>query len=431
MILFCTFLQYHLSTLVVSQATIAASENLSSRGAQRMANISASAMSAGARWFALNDSSGANFSRGSGLYCRWGPSGQFNPNDCHHYQMIRMFANKRILEKLVCQQASNSISAVQPPNTSILLPSSVDSTNTSRNVSPIASTTDQVSKENPVRLAHEVAAAGIIGAPGAAGIANYYNALQEAAAGGYAAVEDPGHEGVELQENRDREPETARIPTEGPTGYPSAVETSSPPLFPSSTQPPSASRASSNSSTSSTTAAPNVRRYSQDWIMPDNSIDVAAILDVAALLRSQFQSVGVAGLMSAAGSNPSNRSVPSNGSIPSIGSVLSSASKVSMSSEDFVALSGIGSSSSQPAAVPNATPAAEKLPSPNAKAASAWSAHESATNQTGWAIPAGTNPESCFTNVYGVDCCFDLLGTASYHCNGNPSGHQVSQGGAN
>ena len=268
-----------------------------------------------------------------------------------------------------------------------------------------------------------------------AAVYDYYNALQDAAAGGYGAVQDSGEE-IELQGDRNSEPETAEFPTEGPTEAPSAMQTSYPQSTPSSTQAPSTSRASSNSSIASITSAPSARQYSQDWIIPDNSVDMAAISDVAAILQSEFQSVGLTRLISDAGANSSNVSIPLSDSVLLSGSVPLSVSISPISSGDFITLSEPGSSSSQPVAVPNASPAAKNVPQDvsKAKATAAWSAFQYAAAKAGKSIPISIVPADCFSTGNGLNCCFDQQaasgdeynGDGAYVCNQGPAYQDIS-----
>ncbi|KAK3176723.1 hypothetical protein OEA41_008048 [Lepraria neglecta] len=378
----------------------------SSLGASKSANFPAPATSASASSFPLTYSNGANLNPKAGLHCQLGASG-----------------------RVVCQQVSNSISATGPAAARTSFPLSINSTTPQAGASANASATGQLPEEDPSRVPGEIAAAGLVGGAVGAAVYDYYNALQDAAAGGYGAVQDFG-EGIELQEDRNPELETAEFPTEGPTEAPSAMQTSYPQSTPSSNQALSTSRASSNSSIASITPAPSARQYSQDWIMPNNSVDMAAISNVAAILQSEFQSVGVAGLISAAGANSSNVSNPLNGSVPL------SISISSISSGDFITLSEPGSSSSQPVAVPNASPAAKKLPQEvsKAKATAAWSAFQYAAAKAGKSIPTSIVPADCFSTGNGLNCCFDQQaasgdeydGDGAYVCNQGPVYQDIS-----
>ena len=291
-------------------------------------------------------------------------------------------------------------------------------------ISANASATGQPSGGNANAIAGGVAAGALAGGVAGARMYNYYGALQEAAAGGFGAVQDSGEGETELQEVRGPDPETAEIPTKALSRGPSAMQTSHLQSTSSSMSLPSSSRVTSNTLAASIiTPAPSVDAAHQDWIVPNVSVDLAAISDMAVRLHNEFLSAGVARLLGTNG-NLSNASIPVNDNVNVSIPISASIPSLHTSSSDFITISEPRSSTAEPVAVPISSPVAGKVPPPevtNAKAANAWSAYQNAAVKAGTAVPKGIDPASCYVNNDGFNCCFDRLGTITYRCNKDPA----------
>lgn len=271
---------------------------------------------------------------------------------------------------------------------------------------------------------------GILVGGGIGGVVgHYYNALQDAAAARYGGTQDDIDE-IELQEDTNPEQETVQIPSELHTEAPSAMQTSYPRISPSSTGFP----LTSNSSASSlATAAPSVVAYSQDWMMPAVSVNIAAISEMAAQLQIEFNNAGIVSILGPHNPN-SNTSGQSNITYPMNGTAQLNDSGVpvqslnvstSSFSTDLSTLSIFVSTSTEAIAIPNASPVTKELPD---IAMSAWVGYQSSAAKIGWVVPTGIDPATCYTtrdnylqsDSATVYCCFDTLATVSYRCLKDP-----------
>ena len=324
-----------------------------------------------------------------------------------------------------CQQASTSISAV---DLAIGLPAFVKPKNSSGSRAHNA-TNGNTTEEF---LAEQIAAAAIGGTVvgGAAGgvVAHYYNALQEAAAARQGGIQDDNG-GIELQEDTNytnSEWETVEIPSELPTEASSAMQTSYPRFSPSSTGFP---QTSNSSASSLVTAAPSVVAYSQDWMMPAVSVNIAAISEMAAQLQIEFNNGGILSFHGPQNpilntSGPSNITYPMNGTAQFNGSSLTVQSlnvSTSFFSTDLSTLPILSSTSTEAVAIASASPVTKVLPD---IALSAWVGYQSFAAKFGYVVPTGIDPATCYTtqddylqsNSATVYCCFDAVGTVSYRC---------------
>lgn len=84
---------------------------------------------------------------------------------------------------MVCQQVSNSISATGPAAARTSFPLSFNSTTPQAGASANASATGQLPEKDPSRVPGEIAVAGLVGGAVGAAVYDYYNAMQDAAAG--------------------------------------------------------------------------------------------------------------------------------------------------------------------------------------------------------------------------------------------------------